>query len=141
MPKTLIVANQTLGGNELADLVRDRAAGNEGFHVVVPATPAGDHTVPNDDAIASAKIRLGQALDRFGRTGASVTGEVALTEPLDAIGEALAQDSYDGIIISTLPPGASRWLRLDLPHRVERKFNLPVVTIKAPPENGVAAAR
>lgn len=131
MKKTLIVANQTLGGQALSDLVRDGSDENATFHVLVPATPAGDHSVPDDDAIAVAQIRLGQALLRFEQVGAQVTGEVAVHEPLDAIEQALDANSYDGIIISTLPPGASRWLHLDLPRRVGRKFDLPVVTVEA----------
>jgi nucleotide-binding universal stress UspA family protein len=40
---------------------------------------------------------------------------------------------YDGVIICTLPLGVSRWLRLDLPHRAERKFSLPVIHVVAAP--------
>jgi hypothetical protein len=28
-----------------------------------------------------------------------------------------------------LPPGASRWLKQDLPHRVERSFSVPVTHV------------
>lgn len=41
----------------------------------------------------------------------------------------LAARDFDEVIVSTLPPGASRWLRLDLLHRVERRFDLPVTHV------------
>ena len=46
--------------------------------------------------------------------------------PLKAIEAELDQGhyEYDGIIISTLPPGISRWLQMDLPSRAQRRFNL-----------------
>jgi hypothetical protein len=43
----------------------------------------------------------------------------------------LRLDRFDEIIISTLPPGVSRWLGMDLPSRAERKFKLPVTTVTA----------
>jgi hypothetical protein len=42
---------------------------------------------------------------------------------------------YDAIIISTLPPGLSRWLRMDLPDRIQRKFGLPVIQVISRPED------
>ena len=48
-----------------------------------------------------------------------------------AIGGALEEDQFDEITISTLPLGVSRWLGMDLPHRAERKFKLPVTTVIA----------
>ena len=33
------------------------------------------------------------------------------------------------VIVSTLPTTVSRWLRQDLPHRLERKVSVPVVVV------------
>jgi steroid delta-isomerase-like uncharacterized protein len=45
--------------------------------------------------------------------------------------ELLAHSGYDTLVISTLPPGISRWLKLDLVHRAGRKFGLPVMHVVA----------
>ena len=49
--------------------------------------------------------------------------------PVRAIDDVLIEHPHDEIILSTLPPGISRWLKLDLPHRVEQRFALPVTTV------------
>jgi GABA permease len=36
---------------------------------------------------------------------------------------------FDEIIVSTLPTHVSRWLHQDLPHRLERKTQLPVTHV------------
>jgi hypothetical protein len=38
---------------------------------------------------------------------------------------------WDGIIVSTLPPGISRWLGLDAVSRIRREFDLPVTHLVA----------
>jgi hypothetical protein len=38
---------------------------------------------------------------------------------------------YDTLVICTLPPGISRWLKLDLVHRAERKFGPRVIHVVA----------
>ena len=43
-------------------------------------------------------------------------------DPLVAVQEELRGGGYDAVVISTLPPGVSRWLRMDLPARVSRHF-------------------
>ena len=40
-------------------------------------------------------------------------------------------ESYDEIVVSTLPGSISKWLKLDLPHRVERSTGLPVTHVEA----------
>ena len=50
---------------------------------------------------------------------------------MDAIRHAMAADSYMGIILATPHIGASRRLHRDLPHRVEREFNVTVEWIEA----------
>ncbi len=58
--------------------------------------------------------------------GATADGAVGPNDPVHAIRDVLKDQQFDEIIISTLPVGASKWLRRDIPHRVERAFHLPV---------------
>jgi cell pole-organizing protein PopZ len=124
----LVVANQTLGGEHLTETVREcLATGSARFHVLVPATQPRDHAVWTEgEARALADRRLEAALGRFRKLGADVGGEVGDERPLQAIADVVQEQEFDEIILSTLPPGLSRWLRQDLPHRVERQFDLPV---------------
>jgi biotin carboxylase len=47
--------------------------------------------------------------------------------PLEAVGDELqARPGYDRIVLSTFPPGVSRWLKGNLPAILERRFRLPV---------------
>jgi hypothetical protein len=55
----------------------------------------------------------------------------ATADPIKAIGAYLRYREFDEIIVSTLPRGISRWPHQDLPHRIERKFHLPVAVITA----------
>jgi hypothetical protein len=57
---------------------------------------------------------------------------VGSSDPLRDIGDELsAHPDYDTLVICTLPPGASRWLRLDLVHQAARKFGLPIIHVVA----------
>jgi hypothetical protein len=144
----LIVANQTLGGEVLLAEVRERArTGPCEFWVVVPATASSQLTVRrspggslmpppgkpapsrHDDGSASARRRLDDGLARLREAGATADGQVGSESPLAAIADCLAHQTFEEIILSTLPSGASRWLHQDLPRRIHRKFGLPVTHI------------
>jgi len=132
MRRYLVVANQTLGGEHLAEKVRECvAAGDAQFHILVPASHPEHLTWTEGQAKAMAQQRLDEALIRFRELGATADGEVGDDSPLRAIGDVLRGQEFDEIILSTLPPGPSRWLKQDLPHRVVRSFNLPVTHIVA----------
>lgn len=137
MRSYLVVANQTLGGEHLVEKVRECVGeGPCRFRIVVPATPPQDHlTWTEGHARSLAQARLDEAIARFRRIGAEVDGEVGDPKPMLAILDALQEAEFDEIILSTLPPGPSRWLRQDLPHRVQRAFNLPVTHVVARPEH------
>ena len=126
----LVVANQTLGGGHLVSKLRELAAhGPCSFHVLVPATPPKDHPWIEAEARALAGERLHRALSRFAELGAEADGEVGDEHPVDAIRDVFERgEEFDAIILSTLPPGISRWLRLDLLHRVEG-FGIPVIHV------------
>lgn len=136
MRRYLVVSNQTLSSETLVDKVREcLAAGPCRFHVVVPATHTHDHltwTEGHDRAVA--RQRLDDALARLRGLGAEVDGEVGDPRPLDAIRDALrVRGRFDEIILVTLPPGLSRWLHQDLPHRVRRCVDTPLTHVVAEP--------
>jgi len=151
MSQVLVVANQTVTGRELLEVIRQRSGeGANEFTLLIPATaraqrdPAaalvpgisvpghGTDPVPDTgDDYEDARIRLDQGLSKLRELGVTVEGDVGDPDPLTAIQEVLKQRQFDEIILSTLPSGISRWLRQDLPHRVERKFHLPVTVVTA----------
>jgi GABA permease len=144
MRRILIVANQTLGGAELISLIRNRSAAEPSeFWVLVPATEPSDLTAAGQAAAASSSIasaepngaelaekRLAQELDRLRSAGATADGEIGDPDPLTAIAQTLNHREFDEILLATLPVGLSRWLRQDLPHKVQRKFGLPVTHVE-----------
>jgi hypothetical protein len=135
MRRYLVVANQTLGGEPLLRAIRAcRASGPSSFHVLVPATPVNQHgTWTEGKARAVATERLDQMLDTLRAEGVAASGEVGDANPNFAIDDALRHQEIDEIIISTLPPGISRWLRQDLVHRITRRYALPVQHVVATP--------
>ena len=134
MHQYLVVANQTLDSERLVGKVRAcLAAGPCRFHVLVPATHPRDHfvwTEGSDRVIA--ERRLAAALERMRALGATVDGEVGDPSPLQAIQDVLTRGvPVDEIILVTLPPGPSRWLRQDLVHRLTRTVSTPVTHVVA----------
>ena len=133
--RILIVANQTAGGDHLKSAVARRVS--EGpcvFTLLVPASPPADHGSWTEGQMRSlAEERMREAVDGLRASGADVTGVVGDPRPIHAITDALVEQPHDEIILSTFPVGISRWLKQDLPHRVERTFRLPVTHVVAEP--------
>jgi hypothetical protein len=129
--RILVVANQTACGPDLLREIRRRVAeGPCTFTLVVPATPPHEHaTWTEGEAHEVARARMEKAMVLFRREGAEVKGVVGDTSPTLAIADVLILSPQDEIILSTLPPGASKWLKKDLPRRVEQRFGLPVTTV------------
>ncbi|MEO8292361.1 MAG: hypothetical protein ABI635_04410 [Actinomycetota bacterium] len=124
----LVVANLTVGGEQLAATIERRLrTGPCTFHVVVPAS-ADPHTMTwtEEEALRSARRRLDQVVSVLRAIRADVSGEVGDWTPMLAVADALRTRRFDEIIVVTLPPGPSRWIRLDLPRRIALRFGLPV---------------
>src|SRR5215213_573063 len=140
----LIVANQTIGGGALMRALRERVAkGPAELHVVVPATPPRDYVrlaalsvdplsggfIPDLPGLAEAgeegtrraRARLDEQLALLAVEGVKATGEVGNADPLEAIAAACSRSRFDEVVLSTLPASASRWLKLDLPARAQRR--------------------
>ena len=133
--QVLVVAHQTAATPGLLDAVRERAARSPArFHLVVPQQAHGMHKVvdPQDAGVDEAQHVLDAALPKLSEAaGGEVTGSVGDAEPLMAIQDAVNLGHYDEMIISTLPLGISRWLKLDLISKA-RGLGLPVTHVAAP---------
>jgi hypothetical protein len=132
--QVLVVAHQTAATDSLLDAVHRRAQqGPARFHLVVPRRPHGMHKVvdPIEAGEREAQVVLEEALPSLSHAaGAEVTGSVGDPEPLMAIEDAVHLGHYDEIIVSTLPLGISRWLKLDLVSKA-RALGLPVTHVAA----------
>jgi hypothetical protein len=79
-----------------------------------------------------AEDHMKNAVERMRSAGLEVTeGKVGDPDPIAAVQDEVNFASYDEIVVSTLPGGVSKWLKLDLPHRVERSTGLPVTHVTA----------
>lgn len=133
--RVLVVAHRTAATPALLDAVRERAAaGPAAFTLLVPSEPHGiervlgapeQHTDEADAVLAAALPELSAA------TGGEVRGLASAYPPLEAIQDAVNVHGFDEIILSTLPAHLSRWLRIDLPHKVGG-LGLPLTTVTAP---------
>lgn len=84
------------------------------------------------EARRRAQRRLDLMIARVRPVGATADGEVGSDDPSEATRAALERQArFDEIIVSTLPGGLSRWLKMDLPARVAAMTALPVTTIEA----------
>jgi hypothetical protein len=133
--RVLVVANRTAATPALIDAVRERASrGPTKFTLLIPHTAHGLHRVmdPEDQGHSEAEDTLELALPLLEEAaGSLVDGLVGDAEPLAAIQDAVNLHGFDEIIISTLPKRVSRWLRRDLPTKVE-SLGLPVTVVTSP---------
>ena len=142
MRSYLVVGNQTLAGPELTAPIAERIAAGDPtkFHVVVPATPVQEgFTWDEDKAYAAARDRLEAMVGHLKTMGAEATGEVGHKDPVEAARDALRRHPADEVILSTLPPGISRWLGQDAPTRLKAAIAVPVVVVTAAPAGAKTA--
>jgi len=145
MAQTLIVANRTVGGRELAAAVRARAADDHRFVLLVPvAAPvtaavavgaaAADMTagafagVPDEHHVATERLDYG--LEWLEGLGVEAVGRLSTdADTAAAVAAVVRSDDIAEVIVSTLPTTISRWLRQDLPTRIERSVSVPVTVV------------
>jgi GABA permease len=129
--RILVVANETVAGEALADEVRTRAGNGTEVLVVCPALNSRlRHWVSDEDsARVRAQARLQASLERLAESGVEAQGRVGDGDPLQAIADALREFDADEIVISTHPPERSHWLARNITDRAQRLFALPVTHV------------
>jgi hypothetical protein len=137
--RVLVVAHKTAATQPLLDAVRARAAqGPCVFTLLVPNAAHGLHRVvdPEDQGAKEARTVLERALPHLSEAaGAPVDGILGDADPMAAVQDAVNLQGFDEVIVSTLSPRVSRWLKLDLPSKVAG-LGLPVMTVT--PEDSAA---
>jgi hypothetical protein len=130
--RVLVVANRTLGGEELRDELRRRAAAGAEIHVVAPILCSRVHYIASDvDAeLGEARERLTTALAWAEAEDVGVTGKVGdANAALGAIEDELRRYGADEVIISTYPPGQSNWLETGIVERLRDELDIPVTHV------------
>jgi Universal stress protein family len=126
--RILVVANETVAGKPLIDAVKKRAdAGPVYVHVICPQnTPKHGYVIYDEHTREAAENRLEMTLALLKEAGIEADGEVMDPDPYAAIMDALGEEDYDEIILSTHPETRSGWLRENLVDRVARATRRPV---------------
>ena len=123
----LVVANVTADSDELLDALRQRAArGRIRVQLVVPIGGAGPDRRGGEQ-------QLERGLDRLASAGIEAQGMVVRGDPVDCVHEVWDAAAIDEIVVSTLPTGVSKWLRIDVPHRLERLTGARVHHVETAP--------
>ena len=120
----LVVANRTVDSPELLDALRLRAESGP-IHVTMlaPSTYAER---------AEVQRRMERAAAHLDAAGVDSEAMVGDADPIVAVQEAWDPGRYDEVVVSTLAVGASRWLQIDLPHRVARLTDCQVRHVSVP---------
>jgi hypothetical protein len=127
--KILVVANETLTGDELLDAVRAKVGDSETLVVVIAPVnaPREGYVVYDNTRRAAAGRRLDRTLTSFREAGIAATGHVVDNDPLAAVKDAIAIEEPDELIVSTHPEATSGWRRRNLLEEIRKAAgSLPV---------------
>jgi len=130
--RVLVVANRTLGGEELRETLRRAAADGAELHVVAPILPSRVHYIASDidRELEDARERLAAALAWARDEGLEADGKVG--DPFTAFGaveDELRAFGADEVIVSTLPPGRSNWLEAGILQRLRDELDVPITHV------------
>jgi hypothetical protein len=120
----LVVANRTADSDELLEALSARAEPDTvRFTLLVPATATGP------EGRAAAEQTIEAAVSRLSEAGLEVKGLAGVADPISAVDDVWDPKEFDEVIVSTLPGAASKWLQVDLPHRVARMTGVQVTHV------------
>ena len=120
--KLLVVANETLTGDELLDAVRAKVGESDTLVVVIAPvnTPRQGYVVYDNTRRAAAGRRLDRTLTSFREAGIAAAGHVVDNDPLAAVKDAIAIEEPDELIVSTHPDATSGWRRRNLLEEIRK---------------------
>jgi hypothetical protein len=130
--RILVIANETVGGGTLREVIAHKAEGyDEEVLVVCPAlnSPLRHWVSDEDGARAQAQERLDESVGRLREAGVNVRGEIGDADPLQAIEDALRTFGADEVLVSTHPVGRSHWLERNVVGAARERFAVPITHV------------
>jgi len=130
--RILVIANETVGGDELLTLLGRKAAGmREDVLLVCPALNSRVRTWTSDEdgARSAARTRLDASLAQLAAAGVTARGEIGDGDPLQALEDALREFPADEIVLSTHPPGRSHWLEQGVVELARQRYDVPITHV------------
>ena len=127
--RVLVVANETVVGDELMNTIGERALAEKSlFYVVCPALNSRLKTWVSDEdpARAEAGKRLLATLERLSAVGIEAQGDVGDVDPLVAVEDAVRLFRPNEMIVSTHPEGRSNWLERGVVDALRERYDVPV---------------
>jgi hypothetical protein len=130
MKTILVIANETLGGAKLLEVIKEHAGSDSRVVVCVPRNkPKHGNIIYDDFVFDAAKVRIDLARRFLRDLGISAIGDIGDPDPYTAAMDAVAEHRPDEIIVSTYPATISGWLRRDLIERIQQASGLPVTHV------------
>ena len=135
--RVLVLANETVNGAELLDELRriDRER-QARYFVCVPANPIDTGQAMHEGAAfvwnkttEAAQARLDATLEILRSEGLAAEGGLGDYRPLRALADAVRDFQPDSLVVCTLPPDRSAWLRYDVVERAREAYDLPVTHV------------
>lgn len=131
--RVLVVADEAaVGASALLDEIENRCRGRRGEVLVVTPAVSARFRSPSaggGDATAGVDERRDEAVAALRAAGMEARGEVGDSDPNVAIRNALRDFPADELVISTQPPGRSRWLEVGVVQKARAQVELPVTHV------------
>jgi len=130
--RILVIANETVGGEELLAELKRRVDGVRALvFVVSPAlnTKLRHWVSDEDQARIAAQKRLDESLEAMRAAGIEARGQIGDSDPLQAIEDGIRIFAPDELVVSTHPEGRSNWLERGIVDATRERFACPVAHV------------
>jgi hypothetical protein len=121
----LVVASQTADSPDLIAALHERA-GQAPIHVTILSPVLWSER-------EAARARLDAACAALREQDIECEGVLGDADPMVAVQELWNPGRFDEIVVSTFATGASRWMQVDLPHRVAKLTDCTVRHVETRP--------
>jgi hypothetical protein len=129
--RVLVLANRTVEGPELMSRIGGLARSHKDLELLVvsPSLPGSRLQLIASDTDAArleADRRLRRSLDTLSASGIRARGVTGDEDPVQAAIDSLHRFAADEVIVSTLPPGASKWIERGVVESLQSRLPIPV---------------